>query len=110
MPTEVDYSDSFKRSLKRLAKKYRHIKQDVQPVIDEIVSGKTPGDQIPHVGYEVYKVRVNNSDSRQGKRGGYRIIYYVVHQNRRLLITLYSKAEQSDIGAEAIRRIIAASE
>lgn len=110
MPTEVSYSDSFKRSLKRIAKKYRHVRQDVQPVIDDIIAGNIPGDQIPHVGYEVYKVRIGNSDNRQGKRGGYRMIYYVVQEDKRLLITLYSKTEQSDVNAEAIRRIIADSE
>jgi hypothetical protein len=42
----------------------------VQPLLDELNQGQTPGDQIPGVPYEVFKVRVRNSDSGKGKSGG----------------------------------------
>ena len=43
---DVEYSNAFKRQLKRLSRRYRHIKQDVKPIIDELADGNTPGDQI----------------------------------------------------------------
>ncbi|GLR72779.1 hypothetical protein [Agaribacter marinus] len=70
MSIDLRYSTSFKRALKRIAKKYRQVKLGVQPVINDIMSGKLPGEQIPHVGYPVYKVRIRNLDSQQGQRGG----------------------------------------
>jgi len=51
-------------------------------------------------------VRVKNRDSNQGSRGGYRMIYYVVHPDKRQLLTIYSKAEQSDISAKEIKLIL----
>jgi mRNA-degrading endonuclease RelE of RelBE toxin-antitoxin system len=74
-PVEVRFTPEFKRNIRQLAKKYRRIKTDVQPLLDELGQGQTPGDQIPGVQYEVFKVRVKNSDSGKGKSGGYRVIY-----------------------------------
>jgi mRNA-degrading endonuclease RelE of RelBE toxin-antitoxin system len=89
-----------------LAKKYRHIKSDVQPIVQELMQGRTPGDQIPGIRYEVFKVRAKSSDSAKGKRDGYRIIYYRPSSGPIVLITIYSKTEQSDITPAEIRRII----
>jgi mRNA-degrading endonuclease RelE of RelBE toxin-antitoxin system len=74
-PVEVVFTPEFKRNPRQLAKKYRPIKADVEPLLDELTQGHTPGDQIPGVRYTVFKARVKNSDSRKGKSGGYRIIY-----------------------------------
>ena len=102
----VRFTPEFKRNLRALSKKYRHIRSDVQPVIDQIQTGEFVGDQIPRVKYTVFKVRVKNSDIRKGKRSGYRFIYYLRTQTDVILVTIYSKLEQSDISAEQIRRIL----
>jgi mRNA-degrading endonuclease RelE of RelBE toxin-antitoxin system len=107
---EIFYTPEFKRNLRQLAKKYRHIKSDVQPIIQDLMQGRTPGDQIPGIRYEVFKVRAKNSDSAKGKRGGYRIIYYRPSSGPIVLITIYSKTEQSDITPAEIRRIISECE
>ena len=41
---QVEYTLEFKRNLGTLAKKYRHIRSDVQPVIEQIQSGSFIGD------------------------------------------------------------------
>jgi mRNA-degrading endonuclease RelE of RelBE toxin-antitoxin system len=111
MPNKVEtvrvaYTLEFKRNLRQLAKKYRRIRSDVQPLINKLIQGKTPGDQIPGVRYEVFKARVRNSDTTRGKSGGYRIIYYRSGNGPTVLVTIYSKSEQSDIAPAEIRRII----
>jgi mRNA-degrading endonuclease RelE of RelBE toxin-antitoxin system len=68
---------TFAQNIRRLKKKYRNILKDIEPTIAQLESGETPGDQIPDVGYPVFKVRVRNSDAQRGKSGGYRIIYYL---------------------------------
>jgi mRNA-degrading endonuclease RelE of RelBE toxin-antitoxin system len=78
-PRQVTFTPEFKRNLRQLAKKYRHIKSDLQPIIDQLASGSKPGDQVPQVRYEIFKVRAKNSDS---------------------------KTEQADIAPEDIRHII----
>lgn len=105
---KVAFTPEFKRNLRALAKKYRHIRSDVQPIIDQIQAGEVVGDQIPQVKYTVFKVRVRNSDIRKGKRSGYRFIYYLKTQTEVILVTIYSKLEQSDISAEQIRQILRA--
>ena len=102
----VYYSDTFRRQLKRLSRKYRRIRADVQPLIEQLDAGETPGEQIQGTGYTVYKVRVANSDTQRDKSGGYRVIYYLQRQDDVLLVTLYSKTEQSDIEANDIIQII----
>jgi mRNA-degrading endonuclease RelE of RelBE toxin-antitoxin system len=103
---QVEFTPEFKRNIRQLAKKYRHLQADVQPVIAQLASGQTPGTQIPRTGYTVFKVRIQNSDIQKGKRSGYRMIYYLKTPKLVLLITLYAKTEQGDIAAEQIRRII----
>jgi mRNA-degrading endonuclease RelE of RelBE toxin-antitoxin system len=116
MPTKmaqavhVEFTPEFKRNIRQLAKKYRHLQADVQPVITQLEAGQTPGTQIPRTGHTVFKVRVKNSDIQKGKRSGYRMIYYLQTPYRVLLITLYSKTEQGDVSLEQLRRIIAESE
>jgi len=33
---DVEYSESFKRQLKRLSRRYRRIKNDIKPIVDAI--------------------------------------------------------------------------
>lgn len=103
---KVEYSEAFKRQLKRLARKYRQIQKDVKPVIDALEADEVCGDQITGVNYALYKVRAANSDSRRGKSGGYRVIYYLKTETRCILVTIYSKAEQSDISSSEIKQIL----
>lgn len=105
-PLRVTFTPEFKRNLRQLAKRYRHIRTDLQPILDTLASGSKPGDQVPRVRYEVFKVRAKNSDASRGKSGGYRVIYYVKSVSEVILVTVYSKTEQADIAPEGIRQII----
>ncbi len=105
-PLQITFTPEFKRNLRQLSKKYRHIKSDLQPVLDQLTKGEHPGDQVPRVPYQVFKVRAPNSDAARGKSGGYRLIYHVKSDSEVVLVTVYSKSEQSDITAEDIRQII----
>jgi hypothetical protein len=44
------FSDQFKDRLRILAKRYRSIRTDLQPLIDDLQIGKFIGDQIPGIG------------------------------------------------------------
>ena len=104
---QVSFTPEFKRNVRQLAKKYRYIRSDIQPVIEQLESGQTPGDQIRRTHYTVFKVRIKNTDIKKGKRSGYRMIYYFKPRESVVLITIYSKTEQGDISSDSIRRIIA---
>ena len=105
-PVQVDFTPLFLRFLKHVAKKYRNVRDDLQPLIDELASGETPGDQIEHVKRTVYKARIPNRDAQKGKSGGYRVIYYIKTATRVVLLAIYSKSEQTDISTDEILRMI----
>jgi len=51
----IEYTPEFKRNLRALAKKYRHIRSDVQPVIDKLEVGELVGVQVPRTPYTIFK-------------------------------------------------------
>ena len=103
---ELLFSDEFKTRLRTLLKRYRSIRNDLQPLLNELQSGNFIGDQIPGTGYTVFKVRLKNSDIQKGKSGGYRVIYQLRGDTYILLVVIYSKSDQDDIPANQIRDII----
>lgn len=103
---QVLASATFKQNLRTLAKKYHSIRDDIQPMIEQLEQGELAGDQIPSIGYTVFKLRVRNSDIQKGKSGGYRLIYYVKTATAIILLTIYTKSEQVDMTVKDIQSII----
>ncbi len=102
----VSFAQTFLSDIKRLKKKYRHVIDDVDNLVEQLRDGETPGDQIPDVGYNAYKVRVKSSDLAKGKSGGFRVIYYVETNTDRILLTIYIKNERTDISPAEIAALI----
>lgn len=107
MPTKVDISLTFVKDLKRLAKKYPTVLKQFENLLNQLKADERPGDKIPRVGFDVYKVRLPNPSAQRGKSGGFRVIYYVQVADSLFLLKVYSKTEQSDISIEEIQRIVA---
>lgn len=95
---KVLYSAPFKRNLKKLIKKYPRIKKDLSALLDQLEEGVFQGDQLQGLSCSVYKVRVASIDQKKGKRGGFRVVYYVVTPDKVVyLMTIYAKAHQEDL-------------
>lgn len=103
---KIEFTSEFKRNLRHLIKKYRTIKKDLESIISKLEQGEIIGDKIPDVKFNVYKLRVKNSDLQRGKSGGYRVIYYFKQKDFLILVTIYSKTEQGNISSKQIREII----
>ncbi|MBL8134905.1 MAG: type II toxin-antitoxin system RelE/ParE family toxin [Anaerolineae bacterium] len=107
MAVEIRFAPQFARVVKRLQRKYPHILEDLSPLLDELNSGRTPGDRLEKLSpYVVYKTRVPNSDARRGKSGGYRVLYYLRAAEVIILVTIFSKSDQSDVAENALRHIL----
>lgn len=104
--TEVIFTRPFRRRLKALSKRYRSIKADIQPIIDELAAGNFMGDQLSGVPITAFKVRSKNSDIPVGKSGGYRIIYRVRSPECVSLLLIYSKSDQTDASVQEITEAI----
>lgn len=103
---QISFASSFEKDIKRLRKKYPHIGQDIQPLIERLTAGETPGTQVQATGYTVYKVRLSNSDISRGKSVGYWVLYYIRTPQAIILLTIYSKTEQSDTPTSRIKQLI----
>ena len=106
-PIQIALTPRFKRDLRELAKRYRSIRNDLQPFIEQLQAGEILGDRIAGVKYQVFKVRLKNSNIQKGKSGGYRVIYYLKTDEKIVLATIYSKSDFSDVSHETIEAVIA---
>lgn len=112
MTYDVIVTNRFKRDAKKYEKKYKHIKDDLQEVINEIKNGSLKGDVVPNIRMvdnenNVIKVRVANSDIPCGDRGGYRLIYYAERSDKRIyLLTVYCKRDIENISNKEIQKIV----
>lgn len=104
---KIALTPRFKRDLKDLSKRYHSIRTDLQPLIDRLQLGETPGDETIGSRDKVFKVRLKNSNIQKGKSGGYRVIYYVKTEIETILVTIYSKSDFSDVSNETIEDAIA---
>ncbi len=102
----VIFAQGFLTDIKHLKKKYRHVIDDVDLLVEQLHQGEVPGNQIPNVGYNVYKVRVKSSDLAKGKSGGFRVIYYLQTATDRILLTIYVKTERTDISPTDIAKLV----
>lgn len=67
MPTKVDIPLVVERELKRLKRKYPSVTTEVRKLVIQLENDERPGDQIPGVGYDVFKVRLVNPSANRGK-------------------------------------------
>ena len=107
VPIQIALTPRFQRDLRDLAKRYRSIRLDLQPLMEQLQSGETPGDRVTGIKYQIFKVRLKNSNIQKGKSGGYRVIYYLKTETEIILATIYSKSDLSDVSNQVIEEAIA---
>jgi len=94
----------FERKLKRLAKKYPSIRDDLFAIAEKLAQNPTLG--IP-LGKNCYKIRMAVTNKTKGKSGGARLITYVrVLKNTVYLMDIYDKSELATISTMELQMII----
>ena len=84
-------SPLFDKQIKKLSKKYQNIKSDLIYFLNSFDDNHQIATTIKA---NLFKVRVKNSDKSCGKRGGYRIYYYLIDKNQTThLLVIYDKSE-----------------
>lgn len=107
MPVDIVLTPYFRKDLKTLAKRYRSVRSDLQPLIEQLQAGELPGDRVAGVGAVLFKVRLKNSNLQKGKSAGYRVIYYLRAQDRIVLMTIYSKSDREDVSSFELKAVLA---
>jgi hypothetical protein len=100
MSYEIIPTDNFKREVKKLAKKYRSLADDLEKLEIELSQNPTSG---KNLGNNVYKVRMAIYTKGKGKSGGARIISYVFVEGKKVfLMSIYDKNEKENISDNEI--------
>ena len=99
----IKYSDNFLKEAKKLSKKFKLLKQDLQDAVQEIVSQQDLG---VYIGYSLYKKRIKNSSIPTGKSGGFRIIIYKKLESSTVLISIYAKTNQDTISDDELKSLV----
>ncbi|MCU0566905.1 MAG: type II toxin-antitoxin system RelE/ParE family toxin [Oculatellaceae cyanobacterium Prado106] len=105
---QIRFTNDFQQQVSDLAKRYRKIRLDIQPIIEQLQIGEMIGDQVQGTGYTVFKVRIKNSNIQKGKSAGYRLIYHLESSSCILLLLIYSKSDKTDVTAAEIKDVIKA--
>lgn len=103
----IDFTPSFVRELKRLAKRYRSIQADVDRLVASLGDNPMQGTDL---GMGCRKVRMAISSKDKGKSGGARVItltVLVASEGVLKLLTIYDKSDRASIGKMELARLLA---
>jgi len=95
---------TFAIKLKKLAKKYKKIKIDLQDLKKELSLKPKSGIPLQH---NCYKIRVPNSSIPIGKSGGFRVLYYFIDKSNNIfLMTIYSKTQKENLSDNELLELL----
>jgi len=94
----------FGKSLKRLSKKYKSLKDDYIQFLNELEENPYIGDEIIE---NCRKARIAIKSKGKGKSGGGRIIfYYEIVNDEIILLYIYDKNEMENVNDDFIRYLL----
>ncbi|MDR1526882.1 MAG: type II toxin-antitoxin system RelE/ParE family toxin [Dysgonamonadaceae bacterium] len=106
MNYKVISTDTLKRDLKPLLKKYRSLPYDLKKLEAELLENPEMGIDL---GGNTRKVRMTITSKNKGKSGGARVIthnvLFTITDTIIYLITIYDKGEQDTISKEEIAKL-----
>jgi mRNA-degrading endonuclease RelE of RelBE toxin-antitoxin system len=104
MSFEILLSNNFKKEAKRLSKKYRSLKIELQTLAFELSQFPTKGTAL---GNSVYKIRLAIESKNKGRSGGARVITFVKMENEKvLLLSIYDKSEKDNLTEREIKKLL----
>ncbi len=110
MNVRVIPTNNFKKAAKKLLKKYRSLKEELSNLEKTLVTNPKTGTAL---GKDAYKIRIAVKSKGKGRRGGLRVITYVVldtfidkDSNKVFLLSIYDKSDTESISKEEIHRLI----
>lgn len=95
---------TFDKQLKRLAKKYHSLKNDILEFSESIIANPQQG--IP-LGKNCYKIRLAIKSKGQGKSGGARVIIHIVFDDEDIFfLSIFDKSELENISDQELSRLL----
>jgi len=104
---EVFFTEPFEKCLKKLAKKYKHIKKDIEELSSFLEGYPDTGVAIPSYNHKVWKIRWKSRDMARGKRGSYRIVYFWESKDNKIyLLLIYVKTKMGEITKKELEKAL----
>ena len=107
MNYRIILDDPFKKEVKRLAKKYRSLKNDLEVLQEELLANPQTGVDL---GGGLRKVRMAIGSKGRGKSHGATVITFTVvvaiEESEINLLTIYDKAERESISPKEIEALL----
>ena len=95
---------SFRKELKKLAKKYHSLKSDLAILFETLEQNPTEGIAL---GNNCYKIRMAITSKGKGKSGGARIITnFVITDTTVYLLTIYDKSEKESLSNHELGELL----
>lgn len=104
MSFSVELTDHFKKEAKKLTKKYRSLKAELEALGAELAKNPTIGTPL---GHDVYKLRLAIASKGKGKSGGARVVTFVkVIDEVVYLVSIYNKKQLDNLTKEQIIELL----
>lgn len=108
MNVQISYHRQFIKDLKRLAKKYKSLREDFAGLLASLEENPLMGTDL---GNGTRKIRLAVASKGKGKSGGARAITFIVRQSEEttfkvVLLTLYDKNELANVSDAFIKQLV----
>jgi hypothetical protein len=105
---------TYRSEIDRLNRKWPHAESDVRSSIQDQPLNIETGDAIPNMGEHagrVFKRRILSSDLKDGKSGGFRLIYLVSEDRKSVaFMSIYCKSEKTNIPTKELLKLLKQTE
>ncbi|MEN0046406.1 MAG: type II toxin-antitoxin system RelE/ParE family toxin [Bacteroidota bacterium] len=110
MSCDIIYTKEFAKDVKRMYKKYRSLKEDLNELEHELMENPYAGTRISD---DFYKIRLAIKSKGKGKSGGGRVVYHIdakiVEEDNHVEITLlklYDKSDQESVSTSEVKDML----
>lgn len=104
MKYEILYTSNFEKEFKRLTKKYKSIKSDIDELLN--ILEVNPKQGVP-LGRDCFKIRLAILSKGKGKSGGARVITHIYVTGKLVyLLSIYDKSEKENISDKELEILL----
>jgi len=98
---KIELSNTFKKQLKRYIKKDKSLINEFEKLLEKLKENSKLGVSL---GNNLFKIRIKGF--KKGSSGGYRVINYIVSDDKVILVIIYAKYDISNLTKDEILTIL----
>jgi mRNA-degrading endonuclease RelE of RelBE toxin-antitoxin system len=107
MAIKISFSSFFDSQVKKFVKKFPSLADELKEFLESLQENPFVGKSL---GAGLYKIRLASSSKGKGKSGGFRIINYIVTENKEdidiTVLTIYDKSEDSTMKKDILVKMV----